>query len=310
MKERLLNFLVGSVLIVGTLIVLGTIFVFFRHAHITLFGDIDEKTFGIFGDFIGGFVGTIFNIAVTYLVWITYKSQKQELIDTKALLTKQINISYKPDVYIKDTYISTSVSTFANGDPLSIDVSNSSEDTSKRYEHLYLVNIGVATAKDFSYRWDFNLSECLDFIERHIQNSPIKFEVQNDGHWLMVYTNEDDANYFQVSGLFEDLRFDILLPYRDNADVKSLSLPLPYIVPYLIAFEDDYGKAIRGGKIELVYDQFPPLLLRIAYKDLDNEVHQKRFKIKLEFNLASTTRNGDKHERKFELKVSGTEVLS
>src|ERR1700749_3903127 len=102
MKERLLHFLVISVLVIGTIIVLGTILVFFRHNHITFFGDIDEKTFGIFGDFIGGFVGTIFNIAVTYLVWITYKSQKQELIDTKALLTKQINISYKPDVYIKD----------------------------------------------------------------------------------------------------------------------------------------------------------------------------------------------------------------
>src|ERR1700744_367808 len=128
MKERLLNFLVGTVLIVGTLIVLGTIFVFFRHAHITFFGDIDEKTFGIFGDFIGGFVGTIFNIAVTYLVWITYKSQKQELSDTKQLLTKQINISYKPDIYIKDTYISTNISTSSNGDPLSINVSNTSDD--------------------------------------------------------------------------------------------------------------------------------------------------------------------------------------
>jgi hypothetical protein len=309
MKERLLNFLVISVLIIGTAIVLGTILVFLRHNHITFFGDIDEKTFGIFGDFIGGFVGTIFNIAVTYLVWITYKSQKQELIDTKALLTKQINISYKPDVYIKDTYVSTNISTFSNGDPLAINISNASDDTAKTYVHLSLVNIGVATAKDFTYQWDFNLKECVEFVEGRIPDAPIKFEIQNDGHWLMAYTNEDDANYFQVSGLFENHRFDILLPYKDNADEKALSLPLPYLVPYLIAFEDDYSKAIRGGKIELIYNQFPPLYLRITYKDLDNETHKKRFKMKLEFNSASTTRTGDTHKRTFELKVSGIEFF-
>jgi len=306
-KDRFLNLAVIALLSIGITIVGCTIFVFLIHSRISFFGDIDEKTFGIFGDFIGGFVGTLFNIVVTYLVWITYKSQKEELKETKQLLIKQINISYKPDIYIKDSFINTDISTFANSEPIEISIVNSDNDPSKRYNHISLVNIGVAAAKEFYYKWDYDLQSCLDFVSTHITDSPIKFELQNEGQWLMVYTNEDDANYLHAAPLLEVQRFDILLPYKENADEKALSLPLPYMVTYLLAFEADYRRMIKGDKVEPDYYKFPELHLNMDYKDLDNEMHNKIFKINLGFNFSASNRTAEKHTRNFQLSVSGFE---
>ena len=53
------------------------------------FGNISFEIIGVIGDFIGGFIGTIFTIATIILVWMTYQSQKQELSNTQDLIRNQ-----------------------------------------------------------------------------------------------------------------------------------------------------------------------------------------------------------------------------
>lgn len=51
--------------------------------------DIDPSLFGTLGDFIGGIIGTIFTIVATSLVFITYRSQKEELTQTNVIARNQ-----------------------------------------------------------------------------------------------------------------------------------------------------------------------------------------------------------------------------
>lgn len=51
--------------------------------------DIEPSLFGTLGDFIGGIIGTIFTIVATSLVFITYRSQKDELKQTNEIARNQ-----------------------------------------------------------------------------------------------------------------------------------------------------------------------------------------------------------------------------
>lgn len=61
---------------VGIIITIG---VYFLKGLIKYSGTIDSATIGTFGDFIGGFFGTLFSLATVFLVWLAYQAQKQEL---------------------------------------------------------------------------------------------------------------------------------------------------------------------------------------------------------------------------------------
>ena len=52
-------------------------------------GDFDHDYLGALGDFLGGFLGSIFGIITIYLVYKTYISQKEELRLSRELIQKQ-----------------------------------------------------------------------------------------------------------------------------------------------------------------------------------------------------------------------------
>lgn len=52
-------------------------------------GDFDHDYLGALGDFLGGFLGSIFGIVTIYLVYKTYISQKEELELSRKLIQKQ-----------------------------------------------------------------------------------------------------------------------------------------------------------------------------------------------------------------------------
>lgn len=65
-----------------------TIGVFLIKGHIN-FNEIDAQKLSAFGEFIGGFIGIFFTLAATFLIWLTYKTQKQELERTSSLAELQ-----------------------------------------------------------------------------------------------------------------------------------------------------------------------------------------------------------------------------
>ncbi len=50
---------------------------------------VDAEQMQGFGGLIGGLFGTLFMVATTILVWLTYKSQKEELEETRTIIRKQ-----------------------------------------------------------------------------------------------------------------------------------------------------------------------------------------------------------------------------
>jgi hypothetical protein len=92
-KKWWLNFIVLSVSITSASITGLFIYLFaYRIANPAFSSStIDPLIFGLFGDVVGGFVGTILGFLTVYLLFKTYKSQKKELKETQVALDDQKN---------------------------------------------------------------------------------------------------------------------------------------------------------------------------------------------------------------------------
>ena len=67
-------------LTIGGLVGIGFfIVVYLTEFEIDVNKSLDSTIMGTFGDFIGGFFGTIFSLVTVFLVWLAYQSQKKEL---------------------------------------------------------------------------------------------------------------------------------------------------------------------------------------------------------------------------------------
>jgi len=74
--------------VIGILIFIG---IYACKGHLSL-GELDFKKISSFGDFVGGFIGTIFTIAATLLIWLTYQSQKLEFRKANKLSKQQTKL--------------------------------------------------------------------------------------------------------------------------------------------------------------------------------------------------------------------------
>jgi len=77
-EDRVLPFAL-IIIILGFAIILFTILAYAKNGYINPDKFINATIIGTFGDFIGGFVGTIFSLATVLLVYLAYQSQKDEL---------------------------------------------------------------------------------------------------------------------------------------------------------------------------------------------------------------------------------------
>jgi len=96
--RKSLIYILISLAIVGVFVISITLIIYYKYSHIGWFGDIDKDLFGVFGEFIGGVVGTLFSMVTTILVYLTYKSQQNDVIETKKLL----DLTQNPDQVLHD----------------------------------------------------------------------------------------------------------------------------------------------------------------------------------------------------------------
>lgn len=66
-----------------------TSLIYFKPDLLAPFVTINNQALGVFGDFIGGFFGTLLSLAAVFLIWLTYKAQKKEFRAMKVVATKQ-----------------------------------------------------------------------------------------------------------------------------------------------------------------------------------------------------------------------------
>ncbi len=78
LMKRFFVTLIYLLVILGIVGILITIWKYYSSDFISS-GPVNPTIIGTFGDFIGGFFGTIFTIATMLLVWLTYSDQKHEI---------------------------------------------------------------------------------------------------------------------------------------------------------------------------------------------------------------------------------------
>ncbi len=103
--QKVLKPILITLSFVGLIVISLTVYIYASHSHIHWLNDIDKDMFGVFGEFMGGVVGTLFGIITTILVYLTYTAQQKDVIETKKLLQKQIDLSIKPDLFFTHTSV-------------------------------------------------------------------------------------------------------------------------------------------------------------------------------------------------------------
>jgi hypothetical protein len=88
MQEKNILQLAKWLIIVGLVSIFLTVIIYFQNGRISR-NDIDNDTISGFGQFVGGFIGTLFSLAAVLLIWVTYNTQKKEFKQTGELLRKQ-----------------------------------------------------------------------------------------------------------------------------------------------------------------------------------------------------------------------------
>lgn len=74
---------------IGLTLILTTLYLFKLETPTSIYSTIDPAIFGQYGDLIGGLVGTLLTGLSAYLIYMTYKSQKDELKATQNALYDQ-----------------------------------------------------------------------------------------------------------------------------------------------------------------------------------------------------------------------------
>jgi len=209
--------LTGSV--ISIILVIITVIVLVKFDHIVWLGDIDKSLIGTVGDFIGGVIGTIFTVIATFLIWITYQSQKVELAETRRLVEQQLNANYHPNFAIrKDSQNFTESSniefadhTYGNGGSFVLE----------------LINIGNEPAKEVTLSWDYfdSMNRALPIIStlekvnsreanRHLSNL----------EYLESYRNNNAKYYYPVLE-----SYDFILPITKSGSKEGkVNIYIPY----------------------------------------------------------------------------------
>lgn len=82
LKDDIIIKLIWGALIFSAIGILITLVIYLAYGHIAFFNAFDDGKIEALGTFVGGFFGTILTIAATFLIWLTYNSQKRELEKT------------------------------------------------------------------------------------------------------------------------------------------------------------------------------------------------------------------------------------
>lgn len=280
--RKSLIYILIALAIVGILVISITIIIYYKYSHIVWFNDIDKDLFGVFGEFIGGVVGTLFSIVTTILVYLTYKSQQSDIIETKKLLQKQIDLSIKPDLYFTNSSFYGFSKICSNGIGYALDFSNQRKGNDKNIYDIGsvsvdLVNIGVGVAKNIEFYWEFELKELQKYLQDNYPTNPLTIE-------------SIDKNFveFKISGLNDSIhmgqpyyktkrRFDILLSYKESSLKLQIPFPLPYLICYSIAIQLSILGRLNNLNVYTALEDFPKCKLHLTYKDISEKSHKKTF---------------------------------
>ncbi len=283
------NKFLKQALSLGTAISIFLVFILLltlvRHGHLHWLGDIDKSLLGIVGDFIGGIVGTIFTVIATFLIWLTYNSQKAELVATRGLVEKQLEATYHPHFAIKKNsqlYSALSDIQFAD--------SNYGDFGSFNLE---LVNIGNEAAKEVLLAWEYfdenqRITKTIDLLSK-LNTVEANQQLENLEYLQSYRDNRDSRSNYYGPMLTS---YDFILPITLK-DVESdhVNISLPYKMAVIFHELNTFLQKSLGHEYRIKNFGY----VHLSYKNsLNNDLHQE---FKLICNYDSEYVQGEHRER-------------
>jgi hypothetical protein len=270
-----------SLIAMVILIIIGTVTVYIKYSHISLLGDIDSKLFGEFGEFIGGVGGTLFSLVAILLLWLTYKEQQKELKETKALTRTQINLSLKPDLFTIDSEFKGFSELDKNGSSFAMFFTTENKYTEESPgPKVQIVNVGVAVAKHITYEWEYDLKQTINYIRDNYDTSEFDLEENESRNQAKIGIKGQAAIYINYRAISE--RFDVLLPYKSDENIKRIPFPHAYLTCYSIAYQLFLSKESKLNDSLFIFN-FPKCYLKMTYSDIADNIHKKRLSFRVDF---------------------------
>lgn len=293
------------------LILLGSVYIFIIYKHIFWLGDIDKDLFGIFGDFIGGVVGTLFTIATTVLVYQTFRSQKEDVKETKRLTELQMALSIKPDLYFIDSLVHGFSQQGDQGEEYARSFSQKEEFDESSNVYVEMVNIGIGAAKGIEYNWDFDLADAQKYILDNFPENTLIVDPEINSKVLIEIKLNDlkgGAAYGQT-GYKLKRKIDILMTGRNRSDSVKIQYPTPYLIYYFLALKliAQHKMYEKFGTYAII-DNFPKCTLNLAYNDLADVSHKKKFNFHFVSGGVVWSKTSEDNVRLFSFTIQPNEI--
>lgn len=209
-------------------------------------------------------------------------------------INKQNQLSIKPEILINDENMIFLIEKYENN-YVNLYTSNTTIDTTCFFYYkggnvflihpdirtnsfrFHLVNVGLGVAKNISLSWSIDTTSFLKIINKN--KVPFITSVISKDRRIIV-NNKKDTNYYW--DIPERNAYRYLLPYSESKEVADCKLPLLFLKMYTI-FEvvDGYMK-MDTNTMDGIKEEFPDLILKIAYSDITENDFTQTYKVKLE----------------------------
>jgi hypothetical protein len=281
LRSNTISFIFWGTISIVSCIIVGTAFVFYREGRVNLNG-VDHELFGQFGDFIGGFGGTIINFTGIIFLWLNYNEQKKDLEETKRLTRLQIDLSLKPDMLVLDTGFKalTSVSQANNAYPVRI--SNNEMSLGQAFSpqldisYIKVINVGIAVAKNIECQWQFDLAKMIEFTNSLPGPDDITIEELKTGNGVEINISSNLVTVFVSNPYLNKSFVSLAMPYKGSEDIKWILFPGITQSLYFISKKRAYTtKSYEAAEEHM--DKFPTCTLKLWYDDIADNPHYKEF---------------------------------
>ncbi|RVU01093.1 hypothetical protein EOD41_10795 [Mucilaginibacter limnophilus] len=266
--------------LISIAILFTTVAVYVIDGRLNTNGEINADALSAFGTFVGGLIGTLLAGVTLWVVFLTFESQKEELIATRELLDEQIKLSYRADLVIKNTFWSV-LAYVNNSDGNLYPTITSHHDNS-----ILIVNPGNGAAKQLQYTWILDMVAIDNFLKTY---STLSYHIKED---KIIFYDKYINKQFEIKHLTG--RIELLLPYNTGSEGHFINIPLAYLYCLVYGFKH-WTEKNKSGTLstqlptEKFFDIFPKAKLKINYLNKIGTAESKTFKIEVHSDGIKTT---------------------
>lgn len=262
-----------------------------------MFPDLERS--GQFGDGFGS-VNALFSglgfIALTYTIILQVESIRE--------IKKQREASYRPELYLGPKNVWVYFKETNHSDFILSENKHSDKATNFSDFKLDIYNLGMGAAKAIDFEWDFDRKKILKMFVSVDQRGYCQIEDRDSSVELKIPSLRFNTT-IMMGGLRNTFDTNFILP--SNLDLSPTELNTPHLYDLLYVVYNCC--LIYNSDLEIQIGDFPPLVLKVNYLDVENNKFEKKFILKYKFHFM-TAPSADFNESFFQFSVISKELIN